>query len=76
MRAMLKQSLALFKAGSPASVGAAFDDELEAASSGRMIRTIYENHWPRTRPAASWQERAVTALEQFNALAAGSVSHG
>lgn len=78
LKAWLAQSLAQVKSGQPASVGAPFDDELKAASSGGMVRRIYEQHWPRKSapPELSIQERAVLALEQFNALAGRSVTNG
>jgi hypothetical protein len=71
MKAWLDTSLAQVKSGQPATVGAPFDDELAAASSGKMVRRIYEAHWPRVSapPEQSLQERAVLALEKFNALA-------
>lgn len=72
MRALQRQSLAQFKAGQSAAVGVWFDDELEAASSGNMVRSAYLAHWP--RPTASLDERRIAALEQYNALVlAGSV---
>lgn len=69
-KAWLAASLAQVKAGQPATVGAPFDNELAAASSGRMVRAVFENHWPRpARPETRLTERAVAALERFNALA-------
>jgi len=73
--ALMKQSLAQFKAGEPATVDVWFDHELQAASSGNMIRSIYGNHLPHAG-GLSLQERAIVALEKYNALAAGSVSNG
>jgi hypothetical protein len=73
MRALLATSLEQFKAGKSAAVGIWFDDKLSAASSGNMIRSIYEQHWPRPTAATNLYERAVMALETFNAIAAGSM---
>ncbi len=78
MRSWLSQSLALVKAGSPASAGTPFDDELIAASSGNAVRRIYEAHWPRAKsaPPDDLFSRAVNALEHYNALARGSNHDG
>jgi HK97 family phage portal protein len=77
MKAWLDTSLAQVKSGQPATVGAPFDDELAAASSGKMVRRIYETHWPRvSAPPDDPQLRAVLALEEFNALARRSVPNG
>lgn len=65
-KAWLRASLDAVKGGNSAAVGTPFDDELVAASSGRMVRAVYEHHWP--KQAKSLQERAVAALEQYNAL--------
>ncbi len=69
MRSWLATSLSMVKAGSPATVGAWFDAELAAASSGNAVRRIYEQHWPRAEKAPTLQERAVAALERYNDLA-------
>jgi hypothetical protein len=70
MKTWLDLSLAQVKRGEPAMVGAPFDGELAAASSGGMVRRIYEAHWPKSvKRSDDWQARAVVALEQFNALA-------
>lgn len=74
MRGLMRHSLAQFKAGQSATVDVWFDRELEAASSGNMIRSIYQSHWPRTSAAPSLDERRVAALEDYNALVrAGSI---
>lgn len=75
LQALLKQSLSQFKAGQSAAVGVWFDPELEAASSGNMIRGIHTTHWPRPADTApSLEERRIAALEVYNALVmAGSV---
>ncbi len=78
MRTWLSQSLQLVKAGSPASAGTPFDDELAGASSGNAVRRIYEAHWPRVKsaPPDDLFSRAVNALEHYNALARGSNHDG
>lgn len=77
MRTWQSQSLAQVKAGQSPAVGAPFDDELVAASSGNARRRVFENHWPRPKSAApSVSERAILALEEYNALARGEHSNG
>lgn len=75
MKAWLDQSLAAHKGGSPATVGAWFDDELESASSANMVKRIYAAHWPKPQEQ-SWQRQAVAELARFNALAEGVSHHG
>jgi len=70
MRSWLRSSLDRIKAGEPATIGAPFDNELTSASSGMMVRRIYEAHWPK-KSSPDWHQRAVVALEQYNALARG-----
>lgn len=76
MRAWLKISLDRIKGGSPATVGAPFDSELSAAKSGNDVRRIYESHWPRKSSAPTLNERAIAALENYNALAIQESKHG
>ena len=64
-------ALAQVKAGQAATVGAPFDDELQAASSGRMVRDVFEHHWPKAAKSAAPVDdvrlRAIIALEQYTA---------
>lgn len=75
MKAWLDASLTAYKGGSPATVGAWFDNELESASSANMVKRIYAAHWPKPQ-AQSWQQQAVAELARFNALAEGVSHHG
>lgn len=68
MKAWLDLSLARLRAGIPATVGAPFDSELAAASSGKMVRGVFSAHWP--RKSADWQREAVIELRRYNDIAA------
>lgn len=74
MKAWREQALTLFRAGSPVSVGAPFDAELQAASSAKLIRTIFGTHWRKpTNPAPTdWRMDAIRELARYNALAQGA----
>lgn len=70
-KAWLEASLAAWKAGQSAAVGTPWDAELVAASSANQVKRIFAAHWPTTTTAGAptWQERAVSELARFNALA-------
>lgn len=68
----LRASLENVRAGKSAAVGAPWDAELLFAKTGRQVRTVYENHWPRNASGdgmAAAIERAAAVLEVFNNLA-------
>lgn len=76
MKAWRDAALVAVKGGSPATVGTPFDGELAAASSGRMVRDVFERHWPKETETDDWRKTAIKELARFNALAEGALSNG
>lgn len=76
MKTWRDAALAAVKGGSPATVGTPFDGELAAASSGRMVRDVFERHWPKETETDDWRKTAIKELARFNALAEGALSNG
>ena len=73
MKAWREQALTLFRAGSPVAVGTPFDAELLAASSAKLIRTVFDTHWPKPHAVPTdWRAEAVKELARYNALAQGA----
>lgn len=72
-KSWLRASLANLRAGKSAAVGTPWDGELLFARTGRAVRSVYENHWPRRRGGgdemAAAISRAADVLEVFNNLA-------
>ncbi len=67
MKSWRSLALAMVKGGSPAIVGAPFDDELKAASSGRLVRDVFDKYWP--KPHEVTLADAVAELRAFNRMA-------
>jgi len=74
MKTWRDAALVAVKGGSPATVGTPFDGELIGASSGRMVRDVFERHWP--TETDDWRKTAIKELARFNALAEGALSNG